>query len=433
MKFDPLTTRESIDSPDSLQVKGSISPGSNCSPQHQTVLATPPTTSVRPFSASGLAHHIWNPFKKKSGILGVIYAQAKRNRVVSKHGKLNTFRRPDETEDNHRYLKDFFISMIDFPWSWTLLGFGASFLLSWLMFATLWYLILILNGDLAGELDRPASHKVCVENMKDFTSCFLFSLETQHTIGYGVRAPTEECTLAIVIISIQSIFGVIIQACMAGIVFAKFTKPTMRAETILFSKNALITLRNGSFYLLCRVADLRPNHLLEAHVSGHMVKRELTQEGEIIPYHLQRMEFGAELDGSQDYFQMFWPTILSHKIDQESPLWDVSPRTLNSSIFEIVLTMEGTTPETGNTIQVRTSYLPNEVLWGYRFEHTCVIYDIKAAKYEVSFNNLNKHIADRTPRCSAKDWEERRVTSASVSSESFICQQIDELTGPHQP
>ena len=44
----------------------------------------------------------WNPFKKKSGILGVIYAQAKRNRVVSKHGKLNTFRRPDETEDNHR-------------------------------------------------------------------------------------------------------------------------------------------------------------------------------------------------------------------------------------------------------------------------------------------------------------------------------------------
>ena len=34
----------------------------------------------------------WNPFRKKSGILGVIYAQSKKNRVVSKHGKLNTFR-----------------------------------------------------------------------------------------------------------------------------------------------------------------------------------------------------------------------------------------------------------------------------------------------------------------------------------------------------
>jgi potassium inwardly-rectifying channel subfamily J len=47
------------------------------------------------------------------------------------------------------------------------------------------------------------------------------------------------------------------QACMAGIVFAKFTKPTMRAETILFSKNALITMRNSSFFLVCRIGDLR--------------------------------------------------------------------------------------------------------------------------------------------------------------------------------
>ena len=47
------------------------------------------------------------------------------------------------------------------------------------------------------------------------------------------------------------------QACMAGIVFAKFTKPTNRAETILFSTNALITLRNGSYYLSCRIGDMR--------------------------------------------------------------------------------------------------------------------------------------------------------------------------------
>ena len=44
---------------------------------------------------------------------------------------------------------------------------------------------------------------------------------------------------------------------MAGIVFAKFTKPTNRAETILFSKNALVSLRNGSYFLLCRIGDLR--------------------------------------------------------------------------------------------------------------------------------------------------------------------------------
>jgi hypothetical protein len=30
---------------------------------------------------------------------------------------------------------------------------------------------------------RSADHVVCVDNIKDFTSCFLFSLELQHTIG----------------------------------------------------------------------------------------------------------------------------------------------------------------------------------------------------------------------------------------------------------
>ena len=46
---------------------------------------------------------------------------------------------------------------------------------------------------------------------------------------------------------------------MAGIVFAKFTKPSHRGETIMFSKNALISLRNGSLYLMVRLDDTNAN------------------------------------------------------------------------------------------------------------------------------------------------------------------------------
>ena len=46
---------------------------------------------------------------------------------------------------------------------------------------------------------------------------------------------------------------------MAGIVFAKFTKPSHRGETIMFSKNALISLRNGSLYLMVRLEDRNTN------------------------------------------------------------------------------------------------------------------------------------------------------------------------------
>ena len=82
-------------------------------------------------------------------------------------------------------------------------------------------------------------------------------MDITSSFRYGGRAPTTECHQAILVMSLQSIVGVVIQACMAGIVFAKFTKPTKRAETILFSKNALITLRNGNFYICCRIGDLR--------------------------------------------------------------------------------------------------------------------------------------------------------------------------------
>ena len=140
-------------------------------------------------------------------------------------------------------------------------------------------------------------------------------------------------------------------------------------------------MRNGSFYLLCRVGDLRPTHLIgrfslqsdpfttfqssESHVSAYIVKREVTEEGEEIPHHLCAIEFGTDLDGSQDFFQLFWPLVLAHKIDEISPLWEVSPEDLTNEDhrekFEIILTLEGTTPETGNNIQVREQkYLENK-------------------------------------------------------------------------
>ena len=86
----------------------------------------------------------WNPFRKKSGILNVIHAQSKRNRVVSKHGKINTYNRGMDQQE--RLLKDFFTSLIDLSWAWTIFSFAASFFLSWLFFAVIWYLIALGHG-----------------------------------------------------------------------------------------------------------------------------------------------------------------------------------------------------------------------------------------------------------------------------------------------
>jgi potassium inwardly-rectifying channel subfamily J len=76
--------------------------------------------------------------------------------------------------------------VLDLAWSKTLTGFAASFLVSWFLFAVVWYLVVLAHGDL--NPDRPDNHTLCVDNIKDFTSCFLFSLETQHTIGWAEHA-----------------------------------------------------------------------------------------------------------------------------------------------------------------------------------------------------------------------------------------------------
>ena len=53
---------------------------------------------------------------------------------------------------------------------------------------------------------------------------------------------------------------------MVGTIFAKMSRPKKRAETMLFSNNAIICYRDGVLSLLFRVANLRSSHLIETHV-----------------------------------------------------------------------------------------------------------------------------------------------------------------------
>ncbi len=85
--------------------------------------------------------------------------------------------------------------------------------------------------------------------------------------------------------SLQSVVGVMIQATMVGTIFAKLARPKRRSETLLFSRNAVVCNRDGVLNLLFRIANLRPSHLIEAHVRGIVISRKVTDEGEIIPFH----------------------------------------------------------------------------------------------------------------------------------------------------
>jgi len=67
---------------------------------------------------------------------------------------------------------------------------------------------------------------------------------------------------------------------------------------------------------------------------------------------------------------LFWPTVVIHKIGRESPLYKLSAADLTSenTKFEIIVVLDGIVEATGLTTQARSSYMPDEVLWGHRFQ-----------------------------------------------------------------
>lgn len=244
----------------------------------------------------------------------------------------------------------------------------------------------------------------CVLNIYSFTSCFLFSIETQHTIGYGVRTTTEECPEAVFVMCFQSIYGVFMQAFMVGIVFAKMTRPKQRTQTLLFSKFAVICQRDSFLTLLFRVGDIRKSHIIGANIRAQLIRSYQTKEGEINPQHVTELQIGT--DGCESDLFFIWPMVVSHRIDETSPFYNMSASDLLQEKFEIVVILEGTIESTGQTTQARSSYLsPIEILWGHRFlPVTC--YNTDRQGYDIDYSKFNETMPVDTPLCSARELAE---------------------------
>ncbi|KAI5728643.1 hypothetical protein M8J77_018974 [Diaphorina citri] len=342
-----------------------------------------------------------------------------RRRVVFKHGDCNVVQE-NVAKRRRRYLQDIFTTLVDAQWRWTLLVFALNFLLSWLMFAIVWWLIVYTHGDLDKVNLGNATWTPCVTSIHSFTSCFLFSVETQHTIGYGAKQVTEECPEAIFILCLQSIVGVMIQAFMVGIVFAKLSRPKKRTQTLLFSRNAVICQRDGELCLMFRVGDMRRSHIIEAHVRAQLIRKKVTLEGELLPFYQQELKVGG--DGIEDKIFFIWPTTIVHKINPMSPLYTLSAADMLRERFEIVVILEGVIESTGMTTQARSSYLPNEILWGHRFE-TLVSFKKETGEHEVNYGLFNNTYEVHTPLCSAQALDQLLAihgTTKSNAEELFL-------------
>ncbi|KAM9851539.1 ATP-sensitive inward rectifier potassium channel 14 [Aulostomus maculatus] len=353
-----------------------------------------------------------------------------RQRFVGKDGRCNvTF--VNMSERGQRYLSDLFTTCVDIRWRWMLVIFTLSFLLSWLLFGFAFWLIASAHGDFSirltpssgtsgtgeagsgGELDGEAVVEPCFLQVNSFMAAFLFSLETQTSIGYGFRSVTEECPLAVVAVVLQCIVGCIIDAFIIGAVMAKIAKPKKRNETLIFSERAVVALRDGKLCMMWRVGNLRKSHLVEAHVRAQLLKPRVTPEGEFLP--LDNVDINVGFDTGTDRIFLVSPVTIVHEINDESPFFEMDRKTLeNDSELEVVVILEGMVEATAMTTQCRSSYVASEILWGHRFEP--VLFERKSG-YQVDYSFFHRtYEIPNTPSCSAKELSEQKYIQSSRSS-----------------
>ncbi|XP_072167744.1 ATP-sensitive inward rectifier potassium channel 12-like [Diadema setosum] len=324
-----------------------------------------------------------------------------------------------------RFLEDMFTTLVDLRWRWNLLVFTFAYVTGWFLFGILWYIIAASHGDIGASDRNETNWEPCVYNMETFTGAFLFSLETQTTIGYGFRSVTEKCPDAVLLVVIQSVISCLIDAVFIGCIFAKIARPKKRAATLKFSRKAVIAQRDGKLCFMFRVGDIRNSHLFEAHLRVYLVRPKVTQEGEIIPLYHHNMDLSY--DTGEDRIFLVWPIIISHTIDEDSPLYEYSSSSLDTADFEIVVILEGIVEQTGLTTQARTSYLPSEIIWGHRFCSSVLVlhsefdkqYDIDYSKFESTYP-VPKH-----PRQSAKELDEMEKKNEENSTDSQLSQLKD--------
>ncbi|XP_063333566.1 potassium inwardly rectifying channel subfamily J member 11, like isoform X2 [Pelmatolapia mariae] len=329
-------------------------------------------------------------------------SRSQRARFITKTGSCNVAHK--NIREQGRFLQDVFTTMVDLKWQHSLLIFTSAFLCSWMLFAMIWWLLAFAHGDLEPRDPNGEPGPVpCVTAIHSFTSAFLFSIEVQVTIGFGGRMVTEECPLAITVLIIQNILGLIINAVMLGCVFMKTAQANRRAETLIFSKNAVIAPRNGRPTFMFRVGDLRKSMIISATVQLQVIRRTVTSEGEVIP--VCQLDIQVENPLRSNGIFLVSPLIISHTMERGSPLYELSAQSLASEDLEIIVILEGVVETTGISMQARTSYIPEEILWGRRFVSIITEED---GRYCVDYSKFGNTVPVRMSSLSAKELDQTR-------------------------
>ena len=268
---------------------------------------------------------------------GAVVARESRERLLNKDGTFNVERR------GRGFLASIspYHALITMPWrAYFALVVGA-------------YLVTNLFFAAAYELAGPGSLEIAEHRTASFLEAFFFSVQTLATIGYGRIAPVG--LAANVLVTVESLVGLLGFALATGILFARFSRPV---ATIVFSHNALIAPFHDLQAFEFRIANRRTNEVFEVHaevVFSRIEGADRVRRFYVLPLEREKVVF----------FPLSWTVV--HAIDDKSPLRGLSQQDLIDSDAEFLVLLTGVDEGFSQMVLTRSSYKPEEIVWNAKF------------------------------------------------------------------
>ena len=222
------------------------------------------------------------------------------------------------------------------------------------MVVMIWYMI--INSLFAGAylLCGPAA-LYGDAGVPEFMRAFFFSVHTFATIGYGNIVPIG--VAANLLVTMESLVGLTSFALVAGMVFARFSRPTAH---IIYSRKAVIAPFGGATAFMFRIMNGRDNELVEVHATITMGRFENAagmRQRKFYPLELERRKVA--------FFPLNWTIV--HPIDERSPLWGWNENMLREAEAEFLILLTAIDDTFAQTVHDRGSYTADEIVWGAKF------------------------------------------------------------------
>lgn len=213
-----------------------------------------------------------------------------------------------------------------------------------------------------------------------FLTAFFFSVHTFSTIGYGNILPVG--LAANVVVSVESLFGLLGFALATGLLFARFSRPTAK---VLFSERALIAPYQGITSFQFRIINARRNQLIELGARVLFSRFEDSGGNRVRRYYELTLERARVV-----FFPLAWTIV--HPIDEKSPMYRLTPEELIASDGEFLILLTGIDETFAQTVHARSSYRADELIWNAKFANL-YIYDDDGHILGVDMNRF--HVFER--------------------------------------